>query len=283
MHIPHFSVIIPTYQRKEFLKTAVDSVLKQSFKDFELIVVDDGSTDGTKEMLCAISDKRLRCTHQEHKGAAAARNQGLEHARAAYICFLDSDDRFKPKKLEVTYQYTRKYPDIEIFHTEELWYRNAELLNQKKIHKKPDGEVFANALKLCCISISTAAIKKEVFDNIGNFDEAMPACEDYDFWLRASAVYPVKLIPEVLTLKEGGHPGQLSQKYPAMDKFRIYAIDKLLRSSFLTDAQKKLAVKELFRKCKIYIKGAEKRQKHKDVKFYTELMDSYWHDSAATI
>ena len=289
-----FSIIIPTYNRAHLLKIAVDSVLAQTFTDYELIIVDDGSRDNTRQVLdeylkgegCRVSgvddnerdtryarrDTVIKHIYQENSGPAAARNRGIKKARGKFICFLDSDDRFRRQKLEITYDYIKKYPQYKIFHTEEIWYRNGKILSQKAYHKKPDGYVFNNSLKICSISISTAAIKKEIFDRVGLFDENMPVCEDYDLWLRITSLYPVKLIPLPLTIKEGGHPNQQSKKFIAMDSFRIHAINKILASEMLSDEQRKEALKELNRKCGIYIKGAKKRGKKNEVKYYSNLI-----------
>ena len=297
--MPFFSVIIPTYNRKELLKIAVESILRQTYQDFELIIVDDGSTDNTKNVaeeylesqshtltgtskvtkshVKSIYTNRytlnaIRYIYQPNQGPAAARNRGIKEAKGKFICFLDSDDRFLRQKLEVTYKYIKKYPQYKIFHTEEIWYRNGRILSQKAYHKKPDGYVFNNSLKICSISISTAAIKNEIFDRVGSFDENMPVCEDYDFWLKVSSLYPVKLIPVPLTIKEGGHPNQQSKKFTAIDRFRIHAINKILASKMLNDGQKKQALEELNRKCGIYIKGAKKRGKENEVKYYSNLI-----------
>ena len=301
-----FSIIIPTYNRKDFLKIALDSVLSQTFCNYELIIIDDGSTDGTKELVekyLTISGKRLadskttqnpnhylrdarvypltpnrytlsaiRYIHQENKGPAAARNRGLKEAKGEFICFLDSDDRFRHDKLEITRRYIRKYPDYKIFHSEEIWYRSGSLLEQKASHKKPSGYVFENALKLCSISISTAAIHKGIFSQVGYFDEKLPACEDYDFWLRVSAKFPVLLIPEYLTIKEGGHSDQQSKRYQAMDAFRMYALEKLLRQNNLNDKHYQLAYAELKKKCEIYLNGARKRKKTAEIMHYERLL-----------
>jgi glycosyltransferase involved in cell wall biosynthesis len=275
---PFFSVIVPTYNRKSFLKIAIRSVLEQSFDDYELIIVDDGSSDGTKKMLQAASFKpqaNIKYFYQENKGPAAARNCGIKQAKAEFICFLDTDDRFRKDKLKITYEYIKKYPPYKIFHTEEIWYRSGRILEQKSYHKKPSGMVFENALKLCSVSISTAAISKEVFNDIGLFDENMPACEDYDFWLRATHKYPVMLIPQYLTIKEGGHLDQQSKKYPAMDTLRIYALKKILEEGALSGDKWKIAVKELRKKCAIFIKGASKRGKTKEVQYYKSLIEKY--------
>ncbi len=256
MKKPFFSVIIPTYNRAKFLKIALNSVLTQTFPNYELIVVDDGSTDATKQIIKKIKDKRLKYFYQNNKGPAGARNLGLKKAQGQFICFLDSDDRFCKEKLEFSFDYIQKYPESKVFHTEEIWYRNGRLLSPKKRHQKPDGFVFAQALKLCCISPSTTVIRKDVFDEIGCFDEEFLACEDYEFFLRLTSRYPVILIPEYLTIKQGGHRDQQSKKYPAMDSFRIYALEKILKKLPPKSTNYKLANAELKRKYLIYIKGA---------------------------
>jgi len=271
-HNPFFSVIIATYNRAQFLPIAIESVLNQTFADFELLIIDDGSTDKTKDIIERYSDKRLRYTRKEHAGVSAARNTGVKLAKGAYIAFLDSDDRYRRDKLEITAAYIQNNPDYKIFHTEEIWYRNGRLLAQKGYHQKPSGPVFKQALKLCCISISTVAIAREIFEQVGLFDEKLPACEDYDFWLRVTAAYPVLLIPEFLTIKEGGHPDQQSKKYPAMDKFRIYALEKLLRSGGLDKNQYLSAYQELTAKCRVYEQGALKRNKTKEAQYCRKIV-----------
>jgi glycosyltransferase involved in cell wall biosynthesis len=272
MKHPFFSIIIPAYNRKNFLKIAINSVMCQTFSNFELIIIDDGSDDNTKGIMQEFNDERITYLYQSHKGVSAARNRGVELSQGKFICFLDSDDRFRKQKLEITYNYIQQNPQYKIFHTEEIWYRKGKLLSQKERHKKPSGFVFENAVKLCCISISTAAIKKEVFDKIGLFDEKLPVCEDYDFWLRVTSKFPVFLIPKYLTIKEGGHLDQQSKRYPAMDKFRIYALQKILESRELNEENYRIAFNELKYKCSIYIKGAAKRKKIEEVDYYNKLI-----------
>ncbi len=268
-----FSVIIPTYNRAKLLKIAIDSVLSQSFTDFELIIIDDGSTDDSKQVVERFKGGRISYINKAHQGVTPARNQGIKEARGEFICFLDSDDRFRKDKLEITHEYIKKYPQYKIFHTEEIWYKNGGLLSQKAYHKKPSGDVFNSAVKLCCVSISTAAIKREVFDQIGVFDEKLPACEDYDFWLRVSAKFPIFLIPQYLTIKEGGQADQQSKKYSGMDRFRIYALKKILEHGNLTTQNYQTAYEELKKKCAIYIKGAAKRNRADEIKYYNELIE----------
>ncbi len=248
---PFFSVIMPTFNRRPFLETAVDSVLEQTFSDLELIVIDDGSTDGTKELISKYSDKRIIYMHQKNRGVANARNKGISLSRGSFIAFLDSDDRWKPEKLKMTADYIKKFSDINIFHTEEVWYRNGKLLSQKEKHKKPTGSVYKYALPLCCISISTAVINKDVFGKVGTFDEEMEACEDYDFWLRATNKHEVKLIPEYLTIKDGGRGDQLSSSVWGLDRFRIKALEKMLSSGDLSEEDREVTLSEFKKKCKM--------------------------------
>ncbi|MCF7871128.1 MAG: glycosyltransferase family 2 protein [Candidatus Omnitrophica bacterium] len=270
-----FSVIIPTYNRKDFLKIAIDSVLNQTYANYELIIIDDGSTDNTKDFIRSQKSPKLKYYFQENQGPALARNLGIKKAKKDFICFLDSDDRFRKDKLEITSRYIQKNPAYKIFHSQEIWYRNNKFLPQKQEHKKPSGFIFENAVKLCSISISTAAIKKQIFSEIGNFDKNLLACEDYDFWLRATLRYPVYLIPKALTIKEGGHKDQQSKKYPGMDKFRIYALDKVLQTKNINKHQHQTACRQLKEKCLIYIKGSKKRNKPGEIKKYQQILNKY--------
>ncbi len=271
----YFSVIIPTYNRRDFLPKAVDSVLNQSFKDLELIVVDDGSTDGTGHMLKNYKDERLIYLRQENGGVSRARNRGLEQAMGRYIAFLDSDDWWLKDKLKKTRETIDHNPGYNIFHTQEKWYRNGQILNQKKKHRKPSEYVFKRCLRLCCISISTSVVKRDIFKEVGVFDVNFPACEDYDFWLRVAARYPVYLIDRVLTEKEGGHSDQQSRKYMGMDRFRVKAITKLMDSGILSQKQYREAFTELKRKCKIYANGCFKRDKQEEGQKYIKIIDNY--------
>ncbi|MFH1837337.1 MAG: glycosyltransferase [Candidatus Omnitrophota bacterium] len=270
---PFFSVIIPSYNRERLLRKAIKSVLIQTFSDLELIVIDDGSTDNTSGVISSYNDTRLISIHQKNMGVSAARNRGIERSTGAFIAFLDSDDRWMPTKLERAKEYIANFPDVSVFHTEEVWYRNGNLLKQLKKHKKPSGSVYKNSLALCCIGISTAVIKKGVFSDIGIFDESLKACEDYDLWLRTANKYEVKLIPEYLTLKDGGRPDQLSARVWGLDRFRIKAMEKMLLSNELNDENYAATLEELKKKCKIFVEGAEKHGNTEAAEYYSNLPD----------
>lgn len=270
-----YSVIIPTYNRENYLKKAVQSVLSQTCGDWELIIIDDGSTDNTKTLISSYTDPRVKYFYQENKGVANARNRAIKESKSEYICPLDSDDWWDKRKLEVQNEYLTKYPEYKIFHTQEIWYKNGQLLPQKEKHKKPSGIIFPNCLPLCCVSISTAVIHKSVFTEIGMFDENLIACEDYDFWLRISTKYPVYLIDTPLTLKDGGRPDQLSNKIAGLDKYRIIALIKLYKSGELNASQKEGVRQEIVKKATIYMKGCIKREKKEEAEYYQTLLNDY--------
>lgn len=265
------SVIITTYNRKVFLRAAVISVLKQDYRDKEVIVVDDGSTDNSYK---EIEDLPVRYLWKENGGISSARNKGIEMAAGEYIAFLDVDDLWKRKKLSIQMSMMRD-ENYEISYTDEIWMRNGSHLNQKLAHKKYSGFIFEKCLPLCIISPSSVLMKKSVFDAVGLFNETMAVCEDYDMWLRVTAKYPVLFVDKKLIIKQGGHADQLSKRYPAMDKFRIESIARLLDNGMLNESMRTAAVAELARKCHIYIQGAKKRGKSDEVKYYTELSTHY--------
>ena len=271
---PFFSVIIPTYNRRHFFDIAFKSVLNQTYKDFEVIIVDDGSTDRTGEMIRHLLDTRIKYLYQENHGVSHARNRGLEISNGKFMAFLDSDDRWAPQKLARVNEVINQHPHISIFHTDEIWYKGGSLLNKKAKHRKPSGYVYRQALPLCCIGMSTAVVKREVFEKIGLFDESLPACENYDFWLRATHSFEVKLINESLTIKDGGRTDQLSSQ-SGLDKHRIKALEKMLCSNRLNEEEYRLTLGELAKKCRIYALGAEKRGRLKEANLYSQFATKY--------
>ena len=265
------TIVIPTYNRYGLLKVAIDSVLDQSYRDFELIVIDDGSTDDTHALVRSYGDS-LVYLKQENQGPSAARNRGIEESRGSLVAFLDSDDRWHPDKLLIQIEAMEEEPGYLISHTGEVWYRNGELLRQKKKHQKLPGYIFERSLSMCMVSMSTVIARRELFDHIGCFDEKLPCCEDYDFWLRASLRYPFLLVDQPLTFKEGGREDQVSVIYRiGMDRFRIQSIVNLLEKKVLSEEQSEEAQKELRKKCWIYGKGCIKWGKEEEGRRYLEL------------
>ena len=263
---PAVSVIVPTYNRASFLKKALESLAQQTFKDFEIIVIDDGSNDETPDIIKTYLPKinprsLISIVSKENHGVSWARNQGILKSQASWIAFLDSDDAWIPRKLEVQMKYLERNPDIKICQTEEIWIRNGRRVNPMKKHAKLGGNIFERCLELCVVSPSATVVSRKLLDEVGLFDESLPACEDYDLWLRISYRYPIALISEALIIKQGGHEDQLSRKYPAMDLYRIQAIQNLLDHHSLSEEQTTQALGELQKKCGIFIKGAKNRGK----------------------
>ena len=268
------SVIIPTYNRAQRLGKAIDSVLVQSHQDFELIVVDDGSEDNTDELIENYNSD-IVYIRQENSGAAAARNRGIEKARYNLLAFLDSDDWFAENKLKTQIEAMNRNPSCLISHTNEIWYRNGQILNQKLKHRKNSGDIFSRSLELCAVGMSTIMIHKEIFDRYGFFDEGYPCCEDYELWLRISAEEKFLLVEEPLTSKDGGRDDQLSAIYrTGMDKFRIKAIMKTLASGRLTEEQTGIARRELERKCRIYGTGCIKHGRAEEGRYFLNLPET---------
>ena len=266
------SVIIPTHNRLSRLPVAVDSVLEQTYSAHELIVVDDGSTDGTAQWL-ARERPSVTVIRQDNKGVSHARNRGIEAASGNWIALLDSDDRWYAHKLATQINALRNQPGHRLCHSDEHWLRNGKRVNPKYKHQKYGGSIFAHCLPLCAISPSAALIEKSLIEDIGLFDESLPACEDYDLWLRISARENVLFVDEALLEKTGGHDDQLSQRFPAMDRFRLQALAKLIRSGILSPSQLTLALSTFSDKLTIFINGAKKRGKHDSARQLLEQFD----------
>lgn len=269
---PDISVIIPTYNRAHILPRALDSVLAQTQLPIEIIVVNDGSTDGTKSVLSNYPG--LKIIDQQHSGVSAARNIGLEHTNGEWIAFLDSDDEWLPEKLEQQWAAICN-DDKLICHTEEIWIRNGKRVNPMKKHQKYGEYIYEKCLPLCVISPSSVMIHQSVFNDIGVFDESLEVCEDYDLWLRICSKYSTLFISEPLIVKYGGHEDQLSRKYWGMDRFRIQAMEKILSFGELSAEDEKTTVDMIIQKCEIIINGMQKRGKDDEAKEWQEKMNLY--------
>jgi glycosyltransferase involved in cell wall biosynthesis len=266
---PPVSVIIPTYNRGWILHEALESVLAQDYPDFELIVVDDGSTDRTPAVLQRYGN-RLRVLAQKNRGVSAARNRGIAAAKANLIAFLDSDDLWLPGKLKAQVDFFQHHPGALICQTEEIWIRNGVRVNPAKRHRKPSGMIFEASLHLCLVSPSAVMVRRRLFEQVGIFDESLPACEDYDLWLRVGCRYPIHLIETPLVVKRGGHADQLSRQ-PVLDRYRIQSLLRIIRIGRLNDEQQSAAARVLKEKCRIYAKGCRKRGRLKEAEHYEAL------------
>ncbi len=269
------SVIVPTHNRQNLLRRSLNSVLQQKTPAAELIVVDDGSTDHTEAMINA-EFPSVKYLKQPQQGVSAARNNGIRHAQSTWLAFLDSDDEWLPDKLTVQKQAITDNPNVKICHSDEIWIRNSRRVNPHSKHQKKGGWIFQDCLPLCAISPSSVLIHQSIFKTVGLFDENLPACEDYDLWLRITHQYPVLYIDQALIKKYGGHDDQLSKKYWGMDRFRIRSIINLLEKHELKTNDGQAARQMLINKLEIYINGAKKRSKQEEINHYQKLLDHYY-------
>lgn len=267
------SVIIPTQDRRDVLCRALESVYAQTLPPREVIVVDDGSTDGTSEIV-RHRFPGVVLLHQAPSGVSAARNHGIAYSSEEWIALLDSDDEWLPTKLERQRAALAEEPGAVICHTDEIWVRRGVRVNPKKKHAKFGGHIFERCLPLCCLSPSSILMHRSVFEDIGMFDEMLPVCEDYDLWLRVTARYPVVFVNEPLLVKYGGHDDQLSRRYWGMDRFRILAIEKILASNDLSPSQRRAARSALEDKVRVYEAGARKRGKLREAREYSAKLPS---------
>ena len=263
----NISVIIPTHNRAHTISQAIESVLKQSLPPTEIIIIDDGSTDGTAEL---VQNKFPNCRylHQQNQGVSSARNSGISAASGEWLAFLDSDDEWMPDKLAAQASALECNPEAHLCHTEEIWIRNGKRVNQMKKHAKRGGWIFQHCLPLCAISPSSVIIHHSLFEAVGLFDEKLPACEDYDLWLRICAFYPTLFIETPQIIKHGGHEDQLSRKHWGMDRFRIQALEKIIAHPKLSPADRQAASEVLIKKAGILAQGAIKRGKQQQADTY---------------
>jgi glycosyltransferase involved in cell wall biosynthesis len=248
--------------------------MQQTFQPKEIIVIDDGSIDETSSMINDLFPN-VKYLYQKNNGVSSARNKGIKLATGDWIAFLDSDDQWLPEKLEKQQLALKRNPEIKLCHTEEIWIRNGIRVNAMKKHSKKGGWIFQHCLPLCAISPSAAIIHRSVFDTVGLFDESLPACEDYDMWLRITAKYPVIFLEDALIKKFGGHEDQLSQKHWGMDRFRIQALQKILDKNELSKENRQAAYEMLLKKAQVFLNGAQKRGKTSESEYYEQLIKQY--------
>ncbi len=276
-HMPSVSVIIPTFNRRDLLRRAVESVAAQSFRDYEILIIDDGSSDGTSaaDLFKSFPRPASYMRLPENRGVSAARNAGISAARGAWLAFLDSDDVWHPRKLERQIDWLQSNPGCRIAQTREIWIRKGRRVNPPATHEKARGDLFEAGLERCMITPSSVIMQKSLVDECGAFDESLPACEDYDLWLRITARYRVGLIDEYLLTRYGGRPDQLSVRVPALDRFRVRALIKLLTTVELSERRRALVCRTLTKKARIIAAGCRKRNKGQEYEHYRRIAEHF--------
>ena len=265
------ATIIPTFNRKHTLQRAIDSVYGQKYNSTEIIVVDDGSTDGTDKWIKKKYPKIILLS-QLNSGVSSARNLGIKAARSEWIALLDSDDEWIPEKLQEQVRFIESNPENLCCHTNEIWIRNGVQVNQLKKHQKYGGNIFFKSLDMCRISPSSILFHKSILDKTGYFDESFTICEDYDLWLRISAKYPILYLDIPLIKKYGGHEDQLSKVSDGIEKYRIDVLEKLINNDFSNEHL--IGMRSMLKKkWKIYSEGAKKRGKIDEYNFAIKRID----------
>lgn len=268
---PFFSVIIPVYNRKSMLEAAIESVRAQSFKDYEIIVVDDESDDGSLQLAQAKADHVLALEHSGLVGLV--RNQGAKFACGKFLAFLDSDDLWLPHKLELQHKLLQEAPETKLVYTKEIWMRGGKEVKQKSCKQKMSGDIFEEVLWKCTIGPSTTVIDKDIFNQLGGFREDLEVCEDYEFWLRFCSQFPVAYIDKPCIIKQAGDWEQLSFKYETTEDFRIDALYNLIENNYFSKEKNSLAVDVLMKKLKIYLSGCLKRNKTEQAEEFAKKLD----------
>ena len=202
MGLPLISVVVPTYNRAHLLGEALDSVFSQSFKDYEVIVIDDGSTDGTEAFVRSRYGDRLRYLKQENRGISGARNRGIELAQGRYIAFLDSDDKWLPEKLEKQAAYMEANPSVGLLSTRLYRYpivRGEEKREQTEICPPDFPKGFLELLTgKNYVPTTTTMVRRECLEKVGGFDPELKVAEDWDLWLRIARHYGIFCLPDIL-------------------------------------------------------------------------------------
>ena len=262
----NISVVIPTYNRYEFLKRALESVYAQTHTPEEVIVVDDGSTDNTSQIQKDFPN--IIYLYQENGGVSSARNVGIKNANFEWIAFLDSDDEWDENKLKFQVEFHKNNPKILMSYTDERWVRDSKEIKIPKKFKKYGGDIFEECLSHCIIAPSATLIHKDLLEIVGVFDESLEVCEDYDLWLRVALENEIGLVDKKLITKYAGHDNQLSFKYWGMDRFRVIALEKLMESN-----RKEIILETLLQKYRVLLKGAFKYNKFLSIRAYQEKID----------
>jgi len=266
------SVVIPSYNRLQTIIPAIESVRNQTSAVDEIIVVDDGSSDATSGEISR-RYPQIKLIQQSNRGVSAARNAGIKRASFDWIALLDSDDSWLPEKISTIRLEKYRQPEYLLFHSDEIWMRRGVRVNAMKKHSKSGGWIFESCLPLCVISPSAVVFHRSLLESGGYFDETLPACEDYDLWLRICHQNPVCYIDKPLITKNGGHQDQLSTRYWGMDRFRIRSLHRLLQQDVLNHQNRQAAASTLVKKLEILLKGARKHSNQKVIDEFAPMLE----------
>lgn len=230
---PKIDVILTTYQgeTRGFLKDAIESVLQQTYKNWQLYIIDDGSTDQTLNLCKKYqSHRQVNILSKTNGGLASARNYGIEHSNSPYLCFLDDDDIFENEKLHRQAEFITNTPLFGLLYTA-VTHVNKSNIPLSIVHKEAHPKLYQELFFGNCINApSSALVPRLVFENLGVFNEQLTCCEDYDMWLRIAKEYPIYSLDTPL-LRYRVHDQNMSKKLETMQKTKLYVLNKALESA----------------------------------------------------
>ena len=225
------SVVVPAYNSQSTIIETINSVLEQTFTDFELIVINDGSTDRTLELLETVQDKRLKVYSYPNGGLPAARNRGIIRATGEFISFIDADDLWTPDKLELQLQALQKNPQAGVAYSWTICMGNNGKSFHPGVSESFQGNVYPNLLVGNFIgSGSNVLIRQQAIESVGYFDESLKSCEDWDYWLRLSPKWEFAVVPKPQIIYRLSS-GAMSSKFDVMEKYQTLVLDRAFESA----------------------------------------------------
>jgi glycosyltransferase involved in cell wall biosynthesis len=289
------SVVLSTYNKREMVAEALDSVLAQTYKDCEVLLVDDGSTDATpaylfarfgaqpkaQKIVSAMNPTSMRpfkhgftsngttivYHYITNRGLSAARNWGIQLTRSRHIALLEAEDVWNSRHLETHMRFHKDHPGAMVTRVGERCGKAAEKSRAAKTTLGPSGWIFEQAVHSSPMCTSTALIRKTCFQECGAFDENLPACEDYDLWLRLAARYPIYGLEGATVTRRSPRRDSSSRSW-SWDRFRVYALEKAFQSGHLSSTQRFLVAEEIVRKCERLVDGFRRHKSAERSNFY---------------
>ncbi len=230
--MPKISVVIPAYNAMNYLPETLDNLLRQTYDDFEVIIVNDGSSDRIEQWFSQLQDRRIHLISQENKGLAEARNTGIFNAKGEYLAFLDADDLWEPTKLEKQLCVLEENPEVGLVYTWVEYINETGKSTGRILKHQFEGNVWEKLTECNLVECgSVAMVRRSSFDDVGIFDPNLGSCvEDWDMWLRIAARFPFKVVKEVLVYYRQ-HSNSGSKNWQGMEKSYNLVIEKAFFSA----------------------------------------------------
>jgi glycosyltransferase involved in cell wall biosynthesis len=228
--MPQVSVIIPAYNAMTYLPETVESVLKQTFTNFEVLIIDDGSSDNIVEWVSGLSDPRVKLISQENQGVSVARNTGIARAQGEYVAFLDADDLWQPTKLEKQVHYLEGNPAVSLVHTWMVLVDERCKSTGRVMTSNAECDAWKQLLEQNTVLTSSVMVRHCCFETVGTFNQNLRAVEDWDVWIRIASCYRFALIKEPLVLYRQ-HPSNTTKNWQVLEQDFRLVIEKAFHSA----------------------------------------------------